>query len=268
MKNIFIIILFIVSQYSNIRAEDFVLKKHYIGIFPSLTLHDFRDDQASPLRYHGQSFPLRLRYSYLGKRNRHVFEIQYNRYILKSSIKHKAEFFGGELSYSYLRFNRMILNEKIRLFFGVKLNTIFSGRILTYHISQEPFFHILSSIEGKVMGKHLISKSREIQYSVSVPVATYVVRSRYAYVFPDGFVNEVNNDYSSVNSIVKHMLKNGDFVFMNKFRGISASVSYREAFTKHLVLIAGYDFTYYQYSEPRMLRMAGNQVSLTINWMF
>jgi len=265
-KSIGIIVFIISFQVSsiNLSATPRVFSKHNIGIYLGVSSEHSRDKKASPLRYSGDDFPLRIFYYYQGNKNHHHLDLVYKRFNPSSSAGNKADFIEGELRYSYLRFIRAMFSDKLNIFIGVVWTNSLSERSYNFYYSymEGPYAEAFSSFSPAFFVEQKLSDSKRLYYKISVPLLTYIIRSGYSYVLPDKLM-----DRDPSNLTFMDVLKSGNFVTMNQFKGLKVLIRYQEVISKHLTLNVGYEFSYYNYSYGLPITSVNNQILLTLSWM-
>ena len=266
-KSIGILVLSITFQVSGITlsATPRVFGKHHFGIYPGISIEYNRDKQASLLRYSGRDFPYRIFYSYMGIKNQHNLDLIYKRFSPKSSAGNKADFVKVDLRYSYLRFNSSIFSDKVNIFIGVVWTYSFSARVYNFYsfYNEGQFGVAFSSLSPAFLGEQKLSDSKRLYYKISSPLLTYIIRSGYSYPTPDKLMDRNLSDVTFID-----VLKSGNFVTLNQFRGLTAFVKYQEVVSKHLTLNVGYEFDYYHYSYGFSTTSANHQIFFSLSWMF
>ena len=239
-------------------------RNHHFGINPGVSVEFSRDEKASPLMYKGRDFPFQVFYSYEGSKNRHHLDLIYKHYEPISSVGNKADFFRGELRYSYLNLNRKIYHDKVNIYTGIVWSNSFFARWYNYYsfVKEGPFGELYSSFSPSFFGEHKLSESKRIIYKISSPIFAYAIRSGYSFSEPNGIIDK---DHSTITDM--DILKSGTFLTVNKFRGLTALVTYQEAVSNHLTFSVGYKFNYYQYPSGLLNLSANHQVYFSLSWM-
>ena len=266
-KSAGIIVLSITLQVSgiNLSATPRIFSKHHFGVYPGVSFEYNRDEKASPLQYNDRDFPFRLFYSYMGIKNHHHLDLIYKRFRPASSAGNKADFVKGELRYSYLRFNCTIFSDKVNIFIGAVWTNSITVRTYNFYsfYDEGPFGEVFSSFSPAFLGEQKLSDSKRLYYKISAPLLTYIIRSGYSYPTPDKLM-----DRNLSNVTFMNVLKSGNFVTVNQFRGLNVHVKYQEVVSTHLTLNAGYEFDYYHYSYGFSTTSANHQIFFSLSWMF
>jgi hypothetical protein len=213
-----------------------------------------RDEAVSPFIYKGITAPVDLNYQYLNNTTLQLFTFQFSQARLKSKIPdypdfglvHHIKSITIDLRYSYLTRLTSSSNWKMDLFCGGEINSFLNTRD-HFFTSDNNYLMVdcFNSLSFSAVLKKQFNQNNRILLNVSVPLVSYVLM-RQTY---NAYVGEKTESLDLGKNVLNQLLKNGDFVSVNKLFDIRADLTWVKYLGKHFGVSLKYSFHYYKFTQ-------------------
>lgn len=268
------IILLVLISLSNLvliaQENDLALKKNQIHISTGFSNHITQDDIVSPFIYKGTKMPIWLIYKHHGNNYVHNISAYYDRLDLESRItdkssssSHYSKNTNGYFSYSVVRKIYSMNEFKSDIYVGGKLKSYINYRNHYYtNYDQTTIGEQSTSLDINLsLIKKYSPQNDLISYSFSFPIVSYVLMAN---MFNVNVCDQINNVDPFKNLMVQ-LIKNGDFIFINKLFEFQSELSIYKSMNNFLALGINHYIHYYSFEkhpDNRRTKYLNNQFLL------
>jgi hypothetical protein len=226
--------------------------QHLFSLNSGYSNQMIRSEAVSPFIYKGITAPVDLYYQHLNNSSLQRLDLQFSRGHLKPDIPDYSDI--GLVHYIksttvYLRYSwlyKLTSSSDLNLFCGGEINSFLNTRDHFFTAGNNYLMvDCFNSLSLSAVLNKQINQSNQILLNISVPVVSYVLM-RQTY---NSYVGEKTESLDLGKNVLYQLLKNGDFVTMNKFFDLRADLTWVKYLGKHFGISLKYSFHYYKFTQ-------------------
>jgi hypothetical protein len=230
----------------------YIPSQHLFSLNTGYSNQMIRSEAVSPFIYKGITAPVNLYYQYNNNSSLQLFLLQFSRAKLKSEIPDYSDFgiihhiksITIDLRYSFVY--KLASFSDLNLFCGGEINSFLNTRDHFFTAGNNYLMvDCFNSLSLSAVLKKQFNQSDQIMLNISVPVVSYVLMRQTF----NAYVGEKTESLDLGKNVLYQLLKNGDFVTMNKLVDLRADLSWVKYIGKHFGISLKYSFHYYKFTQ-------------------